>query len=122
MRLLCRERDLNPGSSFSLQAAVLEHQGIMLLWPCRPDTPYSFPVRLSPRRRATTDIAAAFEALHVRLPTGVTIRIPVSHFFSTRFGRCLALHFNAAEFLYRNSRPAALGSQTESEENGDLPV
>ncbi|HEY3367479.1 MAG TPA: hypothetical protein VGK74_20680 [Symbiobacteriaceae bacterium] len=110
MAALCRRRGLPAGIPATVKIAIVEAQGILLMWPCRAGDPDGFSVRVSPAgRRVSLKLTDAFSVLKVGLPAGVTIGVPVSPFRSPRHGRCLALHFNQAEFLYKQSRSSAIG-------------
>jgi hypothetical protein len=112
MTSLCTERQVPGPVPAGILAAVLRPKGLVLLWPCLPGTPEALPVVRPPKEgQLTTDLTPSFAALGIHLPEGVVIDIPVVPYHSPNHGPTLALEFNRASFLYRQSRISAIGIQ-----------
>lgn len=108
MREVCKDRALRAPIPPQLLAAAIPSRGILLLWPGTGAGEHGFPVRQSPAgRRVTTDLTAAYAALHIDLPNEIVIEIPATRYLHPVYGETLALHFHGAEFLPEKSRTAA---------------
>lgn len=108
MREVCKDRGLPLPTPPRLMAAAILVRGILLLWPGDADDRRGFEVKSSPAgRRITTDLTKAFGVLGMNLPYEITIAIPITRYLHPNYGECVALHFQAAEFLPEKSRTAA---------------
>ncbi len=108
MREVCRDRALTCPVPPRIMVAAVPSRGLLLVWPGDAEDPRGFPVRVTPAgRRITADLTEGFAALGINLGPNIVIAIPVTRYLHPVHGECLALHFQAAEFLPEKSRTAA---------------
>lgn len=112
MRELCKERGTPSPVPSRLLSAAIRSKGILLVWPGEADDERGFEVYVSKGgRKIMTNLAAAFASMKIELPDGISVDVPVTRYLHGTYGRCLALHFNEAEFLPKSSASAALGKE-----------
>lgn len=110
MEQLCAARDLDDDLPERIAAAPVRQSGLLLIWPLEPGAPGGHPVNRSPRgRRLTTDLSEPFTGLGADIPDGLVTEIPVTTYRHAKHGLCLALQFQKATFLYKQSRGSAIG-------------
>lgn len=118
MEELCAARDLEDDLPERIGTAPVKQSGLLLVWPLEPGAKGGHIVSRSPRgRRLTTDLSEPFAGLGADIPAGLVIEIPVTTYRHAKHGLCLALQFQKATFLYKQSRGSAIGLLDEDEEN-----
>jgi hypothetical protein len=109
-------RGLPDGLPAAVNAVALRPQGVLLIYPQGGKEPDGYPLSASPQgRRVTTDLSAVFAELGADIPEGLVTEIPFTPYRSTKHGICLALQFQKATFLYKESRGSAIGLQDDWE-------
>lgn len=117
MEDLCAAHFLPDSVPECLGAAPVKNAGILLLWPLPPGEPGGHPVSRSPQgRRLTTDLSEPFTGLGADIPEGLVTEIPVTSYRHAKHGLCLALQFQRATFLYKESRGSAIGMLDDFED------
>lgn len=110
MEELCAARLVPDTLPERIGAAPVKNAGLLLLWPLPSGEAGGHPVCQSPKgRRVTTDLAEPFAGLGADIPDGLVTEIPFTSYRSTKHGLCLALQFQKATFLYKESRGSAIG-------------
>ncbi|HWI52237.1 MAG TPA: hypothetical protein VNT01_08845 [Symbiobacteriaceae bacterium] len=110
MEELCAARLVPDTLPERIGAAPMKNAGLLLLWPLPAGTSDGHEVHRSPQgRRVTTDLSEPFTGLGADIPDGLVTEIPVTSYRSPKHGLCLALQFQKATFLYKESRGSAIG-------------
>jgi hypothetical protein len=110
MEQLCAARDLDDDLPERVATAPVKQSGLLLIWPLEPGAAGGHPVHRSPQgRRLTTDLSEPFTGLGADIPDGLVTEIPVTTYRHQKHGLCLALQFQKATFLYKQSRGSAIG-------------
>lgn len=110
MEDLCAARLVPDTLPERIGAAPVKNVGLLLLWPLPSGDATGHLVARSPQgRRVTTDLSAPFAGLGADIPDGLVTEIPFTSYRCTKHGLCLALQFQKATFLYKESRGSAIG-------------
>jgi hypothetical protein len=114
MKALAQSRGLPASIPMSVAVNFVKGKGLLLIRPAEASDQEPVPVRVSPQgRRMTSEHPAAFASLGVDLPDGILVEVPAIPYICPRHGHCLALQFQKATFLYRQSKGSAIGLQDE---------
>jgi hypothetical protein len=117
MEQLCAARDLEEELPERVATAPVKQSGLLLIWPLEPGAKGGHIVNRSPRgRRMTTDLSEPFTGLGADIPEGLVTEIPVTTYRHAKHGLCLALQFQKATFLYKQSRGSAIGLLDDDDE------
>ncbi|HYF92811.1 MAG TPA: hypothetical protein VD969_11260 [Symbiobacteriaceae bacterium] len=118
MEDLCAAHFLPDSLPERIGAVPVKTAGILLVWPMPPGGEGGHAVSRSPQgRRLTTDLSEPFIGLGADIPDGLVTEIPVTSYRHAKHGLCLALQFQKATFLYKESRGSAIGLLDDCEDD-----